>query len=72
MKYFKVNGINYHCSDLFNYAAVDKNGSIYVYQNSPEIRLEKGYWSGGYKSQDVCVVQCDDFCCNWGHTLICL
>ena len=44
MKYFEVDGVPYHCDEVFNWVAVDKDGSICLYQNKPTRYLEIGYW----------------------------
>ena len=46
MKYFRYKGLDYHCSDVFNWKAVDKDGALFLYQKKPFTR--KRYWTSGH------------------------
>jgi len=48
MKYFQINGKDYHCDDIFNYCRIDLNGHVMLYQNKPFPRIEKGYYTSGH------------------------
>ena len=37
MKKFELDGVKYECEDKFNFAARDKDGSVFVYEKQPEI-----------------------------------
>ena len=72
MKYFSTKGIDYHCSDIFNWMAIDKDGSVYLYQNKPFLRLECGYWTSGHTDSYDYHLYTDPTlkCPNWLNTLV--
>lgn len=43
MKYFKINGQNFHCDNIFNYCRIDLNGHVMLYQNKPFVRSGQYY-----------------------------
>ena len=65
MKYFtdKISGKHYHCTNNFNWAAIDSCGSVFLYELKPIKR--SNYWSGGSGSHDLCVVQRDTHHKEW-------
>jgi hypothetical protein len=81
MKYFRdqISGLDYHTDGSYDYAATDRDGSLYLYQNKPETRealevVDKkcflgGYWTGGKRSSDYCVVQRDSHFPEWEFSL---
>lgn len=48
MKYFKVSNTWYHCDNIFNWKAVDADGSLYLFQNEPFPRKNTDYWTSGH------------------------
>ena len=71
-KYFRdpISGLDYSCSECFNYVAVDECGSLFLYEKSPQARIESGYFSGGLGSTDLCVVQRDIDYREWQKTVV--
>ena len=75
MKYFNdpITGLDWHCDDIFNWVAIDKDSSLFVYQNEPFKRINVdgscNYWSGGARSQDLLVVQRDIYYTDWDISL---
>ena len=39
MKKFELDGVKYECEDKFNFAARDKDGSVYVYKEKPQVEF---------------------------------
>lgn len=72
MKYFSVKDRDYHCDDIFNWVAIDKDGSAFLYQNKPFVRLEEGYWTSGHTDSYDHYVFISGIkpCPNWLHTLV--
>ena len=50
LKYFQIEDRLYHCSNVFNYCAVDKNLTVWLYGNKPILKLEKDHWSSNNTS----------------------
>lgn len=69
MKYFRHNRLDYHCSDIFNWKAVDRDGTLFLYQNEPFTRTK--YWTSGHTdSYDYRVyVENQVMCDSWLNTL---
>lgn len=79
MKYFEHNGLLYHCDNIFNYKATDRDGSLYLFQKKPNMRLEfkcnnlsyGGYWGAGYNGNYAARVYLEhqNPCKNWMNSL---
>lgn len=60
MKYFKINGQNFHCDNIFNYCRIDLNGHVMLYQNKPFVRSGQYYWTSGHTdSHDLTIYDPD-------------
>ena len=46
MKYFRHKGLDYHCSDIFNWMAIDRDGAVFLYEKEPFYRDR--YWTSGH------------------------
>lgn len=74
-KYFNdpTTGLDWHCDDIFNWVAIDKDSSLFVYQSEPIKRINVdgscNYWTGGARSQDLCVVQRSYYYPDWEISL---
>jgi len=58
MKYFKLKDKDYHCASIFNWFAIDKDGTAWLFQHKPTAKIEEGYWTSGHTdSRDMQVFQ---------------
>ncbi len=48
MKYFRFKGKDYHCDDVFNWFAIDKDGTTWLFEKKPTLKIEEGYWTSGH------------------------
>ena len=44
MRYFELLGVLYHCDEIFNWVAVDRDGSIWLYEDKPDVCPVGNYW----------------------------
>ena len=71
VKHFDIEGSLWCCDTVFNWAATDADGKVFLYQHKPFIREAKSYWTSGHCSSfdlQLPIIACDKE--NWKSSLV--